>query len=282
MKIDVTSKPDAGDILAVRQGLSAYNLAIVPELADLPSDEFLVALRENGEIIGGTVCNFDWGWLYFDNVFIDERQRGRGLGRLIMEASESYAVARGINNAFLFTTGFQARPFYESIGYEVFGENPDRPLGYATTHLFKRNLSVKPTDPRITIENPASSATMAELDAGLLAHAAQHVPIIHQRLAVFLRDESGEIRGGAIGGTFWNWLDLRQVWVDEALRGQGWGKKLLQAAEKEAKTRDCIGVAADTTSFQSLDFYLRLGYEVFGTIENRPPNHRSYFIQKRI
>jgi N-acetylglutamate synthase-like GNAT family acetyltransferase len=113
MQITLNNSPSYSEIHQIRQGLSAYNVAKVPELVDLPSDEFVVVLREGGKIIGGTVCSFDWGWLYFDNVYVDEVQRGRGLGRLIMDASESYAAERGIKNAFLFTTGFQAKPFYD-------------------------------------------------------------------------------------------------------------------------------------------------------------------------
>jgi GNAT superfamily N-acetyltransferase len=282
MQIDVSNEPAYAEIRQIRRGLSAYNIAKVPELLNLPSDEFVVVLRENGKIIGGTVCNFDWGWLYFDNVWIDERQRGRGLGRVIMEASETYAAERGIQSAFLFTTGFQAKPFYESIGYEVFGENPDRPRGYITSHLLKRNLSSKPIDPRISFENPPIDKTIAELDAGLLAHAARYVPIVHEHLAVFLRDDGGEVRGGISGGTFWSWFDLRYFWLDEALRGQSWGKKLLHAAEEEARKRDCIGIACDTTDFQSLDFYLKQGFEVFGKLEGRPPKYLTYLLQKRL
>jgi GNAT superfamily N-acetyltransferase len=282
MQILVSKTPSPDEIRQIRRGLSAYNLERVPELVNLPSDEFVVVLRENGQIIGGTVCSFDWGWLYFDNVWVDEHERGRGLGRLIMEASESYAAVRGIKNAFLFTTEFQAKPFYQSLDYEVFGENHDRPRGYTTSHLLKRNLEIKPLDPRISIENPPKSETIAQLDAGLLFHAAHFVPIVHEHLAVFLHDDAGILRGGIVGGTFWNWFDLRYVWVDEALRRQGWGKNLLQDAETEARQRGCIGIASDTTSFQSLDFYLKQGFEVFGTLEGRPPNHSSYFIQKRI
>jgi GNAT superfamily N-acetyltransferase len=282
MEIIINHSPSYSEIHQIRQGLSAYNVAKVPELVDLPSDEFVVVLRENGKIIGGTVCSFDWGWLYFDNVYVDEVQRGRGLGRLIMDASESYAAERGIKNAFLFTTGFQAKPFYESMGYEVFGENPDRPRGYTTSHMLKRNLEVKPLDPRIRIENPPLNTTSDALDTGLLAHAAKFVPIEHERLAAFLRDDEDRIRGGIVGGTFWNWFDLRYFWLDETLRGQAWGKELLAVAESEAKKRGCTGIASDTTSFQSLDFYLKQGFEVFGTLEGRPPKHTSYFIQKRL
>lgn len=38
-----------------------------------------------------------------------------------MKRAELYAVERGCTNAFLDTFSFQARPFYEKLGYRVFG-----------------------------------------------------------------------------------------------------------------------------------------------------------------
>jgi GNAT superfamily N-acetyltransferase len=280
MRLEVKNNISDAEIAEIRAGLSAYNVAKVPALLQLPHDDFVVVFREEGEILGGAVCNFDWGWLFFDNVFLDERLRGKGYGKIIMQAAESYAAQKGVNNAYLFTTGFQAKPFYLANGYHVFGENPDRPRGYTGTYLYKTNLLAHPIDRRISLENPPNPETVGILDAGLLAHAANYVPIVNKRLGVLLRDESGALKGGIAGGTFWNWFDLRYFWLDESLRGQGWGKQLLQAAEAEARARDCVGILCDTASFQSLDFYRSQGFEIFGRLKGRPPQHESYFLQK--
>ena len=46
------------------------------------------------------------------------------------------------------------------------------------------------------------------------------------------------------------WLQVRTLWISEAVRGQGYGSRLLEAAEAYAKERACGGVSLDTFSFQ--------------------------------
>ena len=52
--------------------------------------------------------------------------------------------------------------------------------------------------------------------------------------------------------------------------------------EQEAKERGCIGVHLDTFSFQALPFYQKLGYEVFGEIEDHPIGHTRHYVKKLI
>jgi len=57
-------------------------------------------------------------------------------------------------------------------------------------------------------------------------------------------------------------------------------EKLL--AEEEAQKRQCIGLHLDTFSFQALDTYLGLGFEVFGEIKDHPEGGRRYCLSKRL
>ncbi len=50
---------------------------------------------------------------------------------------EQYARSKGISNFHLETTSFQALPFYQKQGYQVFGELPDMPPGHTTYFLRK-------------------------------------------------------------------------------------------------------------------------------------------------
>jgi ribosomal protein S18 acetylase RimI-like enzyme len=54
----------------------------------------------------------------------------------------------------------------------------------------------------------------------------------------------------------------------------------MNEAEAEAIHRGCRGAWLDTFSFQARGFYERLGYSIFGTIENFPPGHRRFFLKK--
>jgi len=281
LKLEINDAPSGADIATIRAGLSAYNVEKVPELVDLPRGNFIVYLREHDDIVAGVVCEFDWGYLYFDAVWTDESVRGKGYGTLVMNAAENYALQQGIHQAYLMTTSFQARPFYEKLGYERFGFQEDRPPGYVFHYMVKSQLSEQVVDPHIVIENPPKKEHLKIIDNGLLNDIAKTAPLSNHPTAILLRDNYDVIHGGLVAGVFWNWMDIRFLWVDDAVKGQGWGKKILTTAEEIAKERDCVGMVCDTASFQALPFYQSQGFEIIGTLKNRPPGHESYFIQKR-
>ena len=103
----------------------------------------------------------------------------------------------------------------------------------------------------------------------------------YRSLTIFLRDIEGEIVGGLLGCTNWRWLFISHLWISENLRGGGYGQKLIAAAEHEAVKRGCKHAHVDTFSFQAPGFYEKLGYRVFGTLEDYPEGHSRIFLQKR-
>ncbi len=76
----------------------------------------------------------------------------------------------------------------------------------------------------------------------------------------------------------WDWLHIKYLWVTSDHRKQGLGS----LAEEEAQKRQCTGLYLDTFSFQALDFYLGLGFEVFGEIKDHPEGGRRYCLSKRL
>jgi ribosomal protein S18 acetylase RimI-like enzyme len=99
-------------------------------------------------------------------------------------------------------------------------------------------------------------------------------------LAVLSRD-AGELVGGLLGYTHWNWLYIQQLWVADAFRRRGLGSNLMLTAEREACDRGCLHAHCDTFDFQALPFYQKLGYTVFGSLEDYPIGHTRYFLRKR-
>ena len=92
--------------------------------------------------------------------------------------------------------------------------------------------------------------------------------------------ERGKIIAGLVGYTNWQWLYIETLAVDAAYRGKGLGRKLVQQAEQIARERQCHGVWVDTFTFQSPEFYLRLGYEPFGQLDSFPAGHQRVFLRK--
>ena len=101
-------------------------------------------------------------------------------------------------------------------------------------------------------------------------------------LAIFLRDGRGAVLGNALGHIWGGWLDLASLWVTEPLRGQGYGRKLLEAAEDEARAQGCRSVFLTTFSFQARPFYERLGYEVIADVPDYPVGHTYHVLRKML
>ncbi|MFA5014383.1 MAG: GNAT family N-acetyltransferase [Actinomycetota bacterium] len=98
-------------------------------------------------------------------------------------------------------------------------------------------------------------------------------------LNVFI-NEKGEIIGGLVGITYWNWLYIDRLWVDKKHRGKGLGAKILETAEKEARLRGCTGIHLDVHDFQNIAFYKKRGFKIQGEIKDLPEEHSRYLIIK--
>ena len=68
---------------------------------------------------------------------VAETARGQGLGTRLLQRAEAIARARGCGNALLDTFEYQARPFYEKLGYRLFGTLDGYPPGYRQFYLTK-------------------------------------------------------------------------------------------------------------------------------------------------
>jgi len=140
-------------------------------------------------------------------------------------------------------------------------------------------------DIRITVE-PDPDTFAAEIETRLLDSLKQNVPASdYAPFGVLARDSEGTILGGLIGGTSYGWLLIKYLWVAEGLRFQGLGARIMRLAEEEVLSRGCHGAWLDTSSQRARNFYAKLGYEIFGTLENRegekPQGHARSFLYKR-
>ena len=136
----------------------------------------------------------------------------------------------------------------------------------------------------ITSELQPSEADLRAVRDGLLAFNVAHIGQDPQPAPVtlFLRDRTGQVVGGLLGGWRWGWLYVDKLWVHESYRGGGAGSQLLRTAEAEALAAGCTDAVLDTFSFQARSFYEQHGYTVYATLEGFPPGHRQFFFHKRL
>jgi len=105
---------------------------------------------------------------------------------------------------------------------------------------------------------------------------------VHTTTSKQVKATDEEAVGGVIGETHWDWLYVNLMWVREDLRGCGYGHRLLELAEDEARERGAKNAYLDTFSFQAPGFYQQHGYTVFGELKNFPTGHQRYYLTKEL
>ncbi|MCK0473235.1 GNAT family N-acetyltransferase [Halalkalibacter sp. APA_J-10(15)] len=113
-----------------------------------------------------------------------------------------------------------------------------------------------------------------------LKHFPKDLGNRYEDIGLFIKDDKGIVHGGLIASICWNWLEIYHLIVDEDIRAQGYGTKLLLKAEKIALEKQCDFIKLDTLSFQALGFYEKHGYTVFGTLDNVGRDHKHYYLKK--
>lgn len=96
-----------------------------------------------------------------------------------------------------------------------------------------------------------------------------------------------EMDGTLVGGlnaymTAFHILYVNTVFVAEAYRRQGVGRRLICEMEQRAKALGANMIRLDTFDWQGYAFYKRLGYEEVGHYYNEADDFHEYFFVKRI
>ncbi|MEO1400839.1 MAG: GNAT family N-acetyltransferase [Cyanobacteria bacterium J06635_1] len=100
-------------------------------------------------------------------------------------------------------------------------------------------------------------------------------------LQLAARDSADNLLGGLTGSTGFQWLYIHILWVEENHRDSGIGSALVGYAEQLGITRGCRASCLMTFSFQAKTFYEKLGYTIFGQLDDYPESHALYFMRKQ-
>ena len=130
---DPTGKTHRGLI----EGIKTHTSEILP---DMNQQTVTVTIRDAaGTLLGGVVGRIAEDSMYVDVVWNDDTVRGKGMGRQMMVMLEDEARKRGASEIWLYTMSFQAKPFYEKLGYTQFAELPWRG-GTMKRHFMRKDL----------------------------------------------------------------------------------------------------------------------------------------------
>ena len=81
-----------------------------------------------------------------------------------------------------------------------------------------------------------------------------------QGLGFVIRDEVGRIVGVATGYSWAGTSELKQMWIDEAYRGRGYARELLNAFAAEAAIRGVRRIWVQSHDFQAPGMYEKAGF----------------------
>jgi GNAT superfamily N-acetyltransferase len=123
----------------IHRGVRTHAIAAIGLPEEMWSAAHFFLQNDDGEIVGGALGNI-WGdWYFLDVLWVDRPLRGQDNGQRMLAAAEQHAIERGCTGAHLDTASFQARPFYEKLGYAVFGTLEGHPVGH-THYLLRKRL----------------------------------------------------------------------------------------------------------------------------------------------
>ena len=133
---------------------------------------------------------------------------------------------------------------------------------------------------------PSTKDEQEELDCRLGDFNLSKVPPTQAEVEVDLSlclKKEGRIVAG-INACMYAWYItyVHILFVEESYRGQDLASQLLKRVEETAKAKGSMLIHLDTFSFQARDFYLKQGYEIFGTLDDCPKGHKRYYLKKAL
>jgi GNAT superfamily N-acetyltransferase len=133
LSIEPDAKPE--DLQVIRDSLNEFNMVVTGDRNYRP---LVIFVRdENDTIVGGVLTDIWGGWMHISYLWIAEPLRKQGYGKQLIAMAEDEARAQNCRGIYLETFDFQAPLFYQKLGYTVFGELADFPIGYSFYYLKK-------------------------------------------------------------------------------------------------------------------------------------------------
>ena len=127
-------------------------------------------------------------------------------------------------------------------------------------------------------ENPSEADRNAVIEPLRAYNASQVANPLRRPVAILLVDDGGIHVGGLWGKCTYDWLHIEFLAIDEKYRGRDYGTMILYEAEQLARSNKCVGIWLDTFEFQACGFYEKLGFDIFGKIEDHPIGQSRFFL----
>ena len=94
--------------------------------------------------------------------------------------------------------------------------------------------------------------------------------------------EAGRMIGVAAGYTWAGSSELKQMWIDEAFRGRGYARELLNAFVAEAASRGVRQIWVASYDFQAPGMYEKAGFRPVAEFAAWPEGHSNVVLCKTL
>lgn len=119
------------------ENLKKFNESIIGKYEAKP---FIIYVSNNASVVIGGLRGDIFGKLCrVFTVWIDEKYRHKGLGRSLFKKLDNFAIENECKIIQLDTAEFQAKDFYEKLGYTVVATLPENFMGF-TSYILRKTL----------------------------------------------------------------------------------------------------------------------------------------------
>lgn len=277
------------------------DLAWIADAEDLPAERYATLIEGGATWVAvdppGTIVGFLCGQLFDDELHIwelavnQDRQRA-GIGKRLLDTATSWAANSGVRRVTL--TTFREvpwnEPFYLRTGFRTL---LDHELGPRLIETLRTEIAKGlPGDRRcaMLLDLPAQTVSVEprhdlspdEIDA-IEDHLYRHNSGATgkddaQGLGFVMRDEAGQLIAAAAGYSWAHTSELKQMWVDEAHRGRGHARAVLDAFVDEARRRGVRRIWVQSHDFQAPAFYEKAGFVRMAEFPGWPDSHSNVIL----
>ncbi len=281
------------------------DLAWIADADDLSVDRYAALIAGGAAWVAsdaaGDIAGFLCGEVFGDALHIWEmsvRRDGQqaGLGRRLLATATSWAMAARLPALTLTTFREVAwnEPFYRRAGFRTLSDHELTPRLAETLRAEVANGM--PGDRRCAMRldlpahvlavEPRHDLSPAELDA-IEDHLYRHNSGATgqddaQGLGFVIRDQAGQMIAAAAGYSWARTSELKQLWVNEAHRGQGHARALLDAFVGEARRRGVRRIWVQSYDFQAPAFYEQAGFVRMAEFPGWPDGHSNVILCKTL
>lgn len=102
----------------IHDGFNAHCLQTVG-VSGFENDIKVFEIWLDGDFVGTVSCNMGFGAMRVRYLLVEEKYRGKGFGKILMEKVLDYGKKKGCVTAHVDTMNFQAPDFYRKLGFQL-------------------------------------------------------------------------------------------------------------------------------------------------------------------